>query len=174
VIGDVNAQFNVSSNGTGGGVLESDSNLRDIQNRLLSAVTYSIGGNSGLVNLASIGVNMNNDGTLSLNAGTLENALSTNSAAVQNLLQGSSGVGTFLNNMLTQLTDPTQGAIALDIQGMSQNSQSLTQQISSMQTLLTTQTQALTQQYAQMEVTLQEMPNLQSQMTAQLAALSNG
>jgi flagellar hook-associated protein 2 len=174
VIGDINTQFNVSSNGTGGGVLESDSNLRDVQNQLLSAITYSIGGNNGLVNLASIGVNLNTDGTLSLNSGTLENALSTNSAAVQNLLQGPSGVGSFLNNMLTQLTDPTQGTIALDLQGMSQNSQALGQQINSMQTLLTSQTQALTQQYAQMEVTLQEMPNLQSQMTAQLSALSNG
>lgn len=83
-------------------------------------------------------------------------------------------MGAFLNNMLTQLTDPTQGAIALDLQGMSQNSQALGQQIASMQTLLNSQTQALTQQYAQMQVTLQEMPNLQSQMTAQLAALSNG
>jgi flagellar hook-associated protein 2 len=174
VIGDINTQFSVSSDGTASGVLESDSNLRDIQNQLLSAVTYSIGGNNGLVNLASIGINMNTDGTLSLNAGTLQNALSTNFAAVQNLLQGSSGVGAFLNNMLTQLTDPTQGAIALDLQGMSQNSQALGQQITSMQTLLNSQTQALTQQYAQMQVTLQEMPNLQSQMTAQLAALSNG
>ena len=55
----------------GGGVLETDNNLRDIQNQLLSAVTYSIGGNSGLVNLASIGVNMNTDGTLSVDSGTL-------------------------------------------------------------------------------------------------------
>jgi flagellar hook-associated protein 2 len=174
VIGDINTQFNVSADGSGGGVLESDSNLRDIQNQLLSAITYSIGGNSGLVNLASVGVNMNTDGTLSLDSATLQNALSNNYTAVQNLLQGASGVGTFLNTTLTQMTDPVQGTIALDLQGMTQNSQSLGQQISSMQALISTQTQALTQQYAQMEVTLQEMPNLQSQVTAQLAALSNG
>ncbi len=174
VVGDINAQFNVSSDGSGGGVLETDSNLRDIQNQLLSAVTYSIGGNSGLVNLASIGVNMNTDGTLSVDSGTLQNALSSNYAAVQNLLQGASGVGQFLNNTLTQITDPTQGTIALDLQGMSQSNQDLGQQISSMQTLLATQTQALTSEYAQMQTTLEEMPNLQSEMTAQLAGLSNG
>ena len=57
---------------------------------------------------------------------------------------------------------------------MSQTDQALTQQINSMQTLLTSQTQSLTAQYAQMEITLQEMPQLQSQMTQQLAALTNG
>jgi flagellar hook-associated protein 2 len=174
VIGDINAQFTVSSNGTASGALESDSNLRDIQNQLLSAVTYSIGGNNGLVNLASIGVDMNTDGTLSVDSGTLQNALSSNYASVQNLLQGASGVGQFLNNTLTQVTDPTQGAIALDLQGMSQSSSDLGQQISSMQTLLATQTQALTNQYAQMQTTLEEMPNLQTEMTGQLAGLSNG
>lgn len=174
VIGDINTQFTVSSDGTGGGVLESDSNLRDIQNQLLSAITYSIGGNNGLVNLASIGVNMNTDGTLSVNSGTLQNALSNNYASVQNLLQGASGVGQFLNSTLTQITDPTQGTIALDLQGMSQSNTDLGQQISSMQALLATQTQSLTNEYAQMQTTLEEMPTLQSETTAQLAALSNG
>jgi flagellar hook-associated protein 2 len=173
VIQDINTQFNVSSNGTGGGPLETDNNLRDLQNQLLSAITYSISGNNGLVNLASIGVNMNTDGTLSLDSGKLANSLSGNYTALQNLLQGSSGVGAFLSNTLSQITDPTQGTIALDLQGMSQTNDSLNQQINDMQTLLTAQTQSLTQQYAQMAVTLQEMPQLQEQMTQQLAALSS-
>jgi flagellar hook-associated protein 2 len=175
VVQDINNQFNVSPDGTGGGPLETDNNLRDLQNQLLSAITYSISGNNGLVNLASIGVNMNTDGTLSLDSGKLTNVLNGNYAALQNLLQGSSGVGAFLSSTLSQITDPTQGTIALDLQGMSQTNDSLTQQINDMQTLLTSQTQSLTQQYAQMAVTLQEMPQLQEQMTQQLAALtSNG
>ncbi len=174
VIGDINAQFNVSANGTGGGALEADNNLRDIQNQLLSSVTYSIAGNNGLVNLSSIGINMNTDGTLSLDAGTLSNALSGNFAAVQNLLQGTSGVGSFVANTLNQISDPTQGSIALDLQGMSQTNTDLTQQINAMQTLISSQTQALTQEYAQMQTTLDEMPQLQQQMTEQLAGLTNG
>ena len=174
VIGDINAQFDVSANGTGGGVLEADNNLRDIQNQLLSAVTYAIGGNSGIVNLASMGVNMNTDGTLSVDAGALSNALSGNIAAVQNLLQGASGVGTFLSNALNQITDPTQGTVTLDLQGLSQSHQDLANQISSMQTLLSSQTQALTNEYAQMQTTLEELPQLQSQISEQLTGLSNG
>lgn len=172
-IQDINAQFNVASDGTGGGPLESDNTLRDIQNQLLSAVTFSISGNNGLVNLSSIGVNMNTDGTLSVNSATLSNALSSNFASVQNLLQGTSGVGTFISNAVSQISDPTQGSITLDLQGMSQTNQGLTQQINAMQALLTTQTQNLTAEYAQMQTTLDEMPQLQSEMTQQLAALSN-
>jgi flagellar hook-associated protein 2 len=174
VMQDINNQFSVSSDGSGGGVLESDNNLRDIQNQLLSAVTYAVSGNNGLVNLASIGLNMNTDGTLSIDSGKLSDALTGNFAALQNLLQGTSGVGAFLSNALQQISDPTQGTIALDVQGMSQTDQSLTQQINAMQSLLQSQTNTLTAQYAQMEVTLQEMPQLQSQMTQQLASLTNG
>ena len=93
---------------------------------------------------------------------------------MQNLLQGTSGVGAFLSSTLNQISDPTQGTIALDLQGLSQTDQSLTQQIAAMQTLLTSQTQTLTAQYSQMEVTLQEMPQLQSEITQQLTGLSNG
>jgi flagellar hook-associated protein 2 len=174
VIGDINTQFAVSPNGTGGGPLEADNNLRDIQNQLLAAISDSISGNSGLVNLASIGINLNTDGTLSLDSATLSSALNTNFAAVQNLLQGTSGVGAFLSSTLNQISDPTQGSIALDLQGLSQTDQSLTQQIDAMQTLLSSQTQTLTAQYAQLETTLQEMPQLQAEMTQQLAGLSNG
>jgi flagellar hook-associated protein 2 len=174
VIGDINTQFAVSPNGTGGGPLEGDNTLRDIQNQLLSAISDSVSGNSGLVNLASIGINLNTDGTLSLDSGTFSNALSNNFSAVQNLLQGSSGVGAFLSSTLNQISDPTQGSIALDLQGLSQTDQSLTQQIAAMQTLLTSQTQTLTAQYSQMEVTLQEMPQLQSEISQQLTGLSSG
>ena len=177
VIGDLNSEFNVSSSGSGGvsggGVLESDNTLRDVQNQLLAAVTNSIGGNNGFVNLASIGVNLNQDGTLSLDSGALSNALNTNFNSVQNLLQGTSGVGTFITNTLTQLTDSSTGALSIDQQGMTQVNQDLTNQINDMQTQLAAQTQNLTTQYAQMQETLQEMPLLQSQVEQQLAALKS-
>jgi len=171
VIQDLNGQFDVSSNGTGGGPLEADNTLRSVQDQLLSAITASVTGNNGFVNLATIGVNMNQDGTLSVDSGVLSNALNSNFSSVQNLLQGASGVATFLSTTLNQITDPTQGSITLDLQGMSQQSQDLTQQIGNMQTQLTTQDQLLVALYAQMQNTLDEMPMLQSQITQQLGSL---
>ena len=174
VVQDLNSQFNVASDGSGGGPLEADDTLRGVQSQLLSAVTTSISGNNGLVNLASIGVNMNDDGTLSVDSGVLSNALNDNFGNVQTLLQGTGGVATFLSSTLSEITDPTQGSITLDLQGMSQSNQDLTQQINTMQAQLLTQQQNLTSQYAQMETTLQEMPLLQQQVTQQLTALSGG
>ncbi len=174
VVQDLNSQFNVASDGSGGGPLEADDTLRGVQSQLLSAVTTSISGNNGLVNLASIGVNMNDDGTLSVDSGVLSNALNNNFGNVQTLLQGTGGVATFLSSTLNEITDPTQGSITLDLQGMSQSNQDLTQQINTMQAQLLTQQQNLTSQYAQMETTLQEMPLLQQQVTQQLTALSGG
>lgn len=171
VVQDLNSQFNVASDGTGGGPLEADNTLRGVQDQLLSAITTSVAGNNGLVNLASIGVNMNTDGTLSVDSGVLTNALSNNFGSVQNLLQGTGGVATILSSTLNQITDPTQGSITLDLQGMSQENQDLTNQINTMQTQLTSQDQLLVAQYAQMQNTLDEMPMLQSQITQQLAAL---
>lgn len=171
VVQDLNSQFNVASDGTGGGPLEADNTLRGIQDQLLSAITTSVAGNTGLVNLASIGVNMNTDGTLSVDSGALTNALSNNFSSVQNLLQGAGGVATILSSTLNQITDPTQGSITLDLQGMSQENQDLTNQINTMQTQLTSQDQLLVAQYAQMQNTLDEMPMLQSQITQQLGSL---
>lgn len=171
VIQDLNGQFNVASDGSGGGPLEADNTLRAVQDQLLSAITTSITGNNGFINLASIGVNMNTDGTLSVDSGALSNALNNDFGSVQTLLQGTSGVATFLASTLNQITDPTQGSITLDLQGMSQQNQDLTQQINAMQAQLTSQDQLLVAQYAQMQNTLDEMPMLQSQITQQLAAL---
>jgi len=89
VVTEINGQFKVAADGTGGGVLESDNTLREVQNSLLSAVSNSISGNNGIVNLASIGVNLQDDGTLSVDSGALASALSSNYASVQNLLQNS-------------------------------------------------------------------------------------
>ena len=86
VIGEINKQFQLGSDGTVGGALEADNSLRDVQSMLLGAISYSVTGNNGIVNLASMGVNMNNDGTLSVDSGALSSALSSNFSAVQNLL----------------------------------------------------------------------------------------
>jgi flagellar hook-associated protein 2 len=171
VVQDLNAQFTVGSDGSGVQPLESDGTVRDAQQQLLSAITYSIGGNNGLVNLASIGLNLNDDGTITVDSTALSNAIGNNFSSVQNLLQGTSGFSTYMSNVLNQLTDPTQGSLTLDLQGMTQSNQDLTSQISDMQANLQTQDQNLATQYDQVQVALQELPLLQSQITQQLGTL---
>jgi len=172
VIGEINSQFNVASDGSGGGPLETDNSLRDVQAQLLGALSYSIPGNNGIVNLASIGVNFNNDGTLSVDSGKLTSTLSSNFSAVQNLLQNSTnGFAQNLSTVLTNINGAGTGILSLDAQSVTSTSQSLTKQISDLQAALLVQQANLTTVYAQVNTTLQELPLLESQITQQLASV---
>ena len=172
VITEINSQFNVASDGSGGGPLEADNSLRDVQNQLLGALSYSISGNSGIVNLASIGVNFNNDGTLSVDGGKLSSALSSNFSAVQNLLQNTTtGFSQNLSTVLSNINGPGNGILTLDAQSISSTSQGITSQVADLQAALAVQQRNLTNVYSQVNTTLQELPLLESQISQQLASV---
>ena len=172
VVGDFSAQFNVASDGSGGGPLLADNSLSDAQSLLLGAVSASVTGNNGIVNLASIGVNMNDNGTLSVDNGTLQNALATNYSSVQNLFQNSTtGFAQNLSNAVNTINAPGNGILTLDSQGISSSSQALTQQINDLQAALTVQEANLTTVYSNVNTTLQELPLLENQTASQLAAI---
>lgn len=171
-IADINTQFTVNADGTTGGPLNGDGSIREAQGSLLAAAAFSVTGNSGIVNLASLGVNLNNDGTLSVDQGQLASALSSNYAAVQNFLQPtSSGFAQNFETSLNNLVSSGSGALALDAQGVAQSSQSLGQTISDLQASLAVKQQNLIQVYSQVNATLEELPLLQQQLSQQLAGL---
>jgi len=175
LITEVNNQFNVASDGSGGGVLEADNSLRDVQSMLLSAISYSVAGNNGMVNLASIGVNMNDDGTLTVDNSALSSALSSNYSAVQNLLQNATtGFAQNLGSVIQAINAPGTGILSIDSQSITSTSQGLTQQISDLQAALATQEANLTQVYSQVNATLQELPLLESQISQQIAGITSG
>ena len=161
VISEINKQFQIGSDGTVGGSLEADNSLRDVQSMLLSAITYSVTGNNGIVNLASMGVNMNDDGTLSVDNSTLQSALSSNFSAVQNLMQNSStGFAQNLDSVLQNINAPSTGILSIDSQSIQNASNGLTQQISDLQAAPVVQEANLTKAYSQVNTTLQELPLL--------------
>jgi flagellar hook-associated protein 2 len=172
VITEINKQFQVASDGSGGGALEADNTLRDVQSMLLSAISYSVTGNNGIVNLASMGINMNDDGTLSVDNGALSSALSSNFSAVQNLLQNTTtGFAQNLDSVLQNINAPSVGILSIDSQSITSTSQGLTQQISDLQAALVVQEANLTTVYSQVNTTLQELPLLEAQLNQQIASL---
>lgn len=77
LIHDINAQYVVDPTGAlPVPPLESDISLRSVQSSVLSDAAYAISGNSGYVNLASLGINTNNDGSLTV--GTTPGGLTLN------------------------------------------------------------------------------------------------
>lgn len=180
VMGVLNTQFTVDPTTNTEGPLGSDSALRSLQSSLLNDVTYSITGNSGLVNLASLGIDMNDDGTLTVNQTatdthpSLSNVLATNPGAVQSFFQNvsSTGFANNFNNDLFNLTDPTNGIVNLDIAGNSAQQKALTTQITNLQDRLTAQQASLTTLYAQVNATLEAYPALLLEVTAEIGALN--
>ncbi len=181
VVSTINTQYVVDPTGaTPAPPLESDISLRSLQSSILSDAAYAIGGNSGAVNLAALGINMNNDGTLTVGTNasgqTFAQVVAANPAAVQNFFQNSSGTG-FANTFnadLTNLTDPTQGPLNVDLAQDQAEGSDLTTTINNFETQLTTQTAALTAEYDAVNASLQGYPLLLQAITETLGTLGSG
>jgi flagellar hook-associated protein 2 len=179
VMGDINAQY--ADNGASGSTvppLLGDPSLDLLQQQLLSGITTSISGNSGLVNLQSIGIQVQEDGTLTVQSTSspdsmdLNDALANHFAAVQNLFQSTSGVAQTLNTDLTALTDPTNGPLNLDMTGVAGQVTDLNTQISNFQAQLqNTQTQLMAE-YSTINTTLEQLPETIASINSQINALN--
>lgn len=170
-ITSINGQFQVAS-GAAAPPLETDSTLSDAQAQLLNATNYTVSNGSGITSLASIGINTNQDGTLTVDSGALASALASNFSGVQSFFQtATTGFGANLTNVLNNVAGPG-GELALDAQGYQLTASDLTQQLSDLQAALAVQTQTLTATYAQVNSTLEELPLLQSQLSQQLATVA--
>jgi flagellar hook-associated protein 2 len=181
VVSTINSQYVVDPTGTiPAPPLESDISLRSLQSSVLTDAAYAIGGNSGLVNLASLGINMNNDGTLTVgsNAGgeTFADVLATNPTGVQSFFQnaGSTGFANNFNADLTNLTAPASGPLNVDLAQDQAEGTDLGTTITNFQTNLTTQTAALTAQYDSVNASLQSYPLLLQEITETLGTLGSG
>jgi flagellar hook-associated protein 2 len=126
------------------------------------------------VNLASIGISVGDDGTLSVDSTTLNNALSNNFAAVQNLFQSTSpaGVAYQLNKDLTWLTDPISGPFNADLNSVNSEVSDLQSQITNFETQLQAEQQQLTTQYSNINTTLEQLPLTLAAINSQLNALN--
>jgi flagellar hook-associated protein 2 len=173
VIGDINQQVEINPSTNSQGPLGTDSSLTELQSSLLADAAYSVSGNSGYINLASLGISTNNDGTLSVDSGQLASLLSSNPSAVQNFFQNASSTG-FANNFnsdLTNLTDPTTGPLNVDLTQNNAEQQDLTNSINNFETQLSNEQTQLTQEYDQVNATLEAYPLLLQQVTETLATL---
>jgi flagellar hook-associated protein 2 len=180
VVGDINQEFTVNSSTNSQGPLGADTALRTLQTSLLNDVTYAVSGDSGLVNLGSLGINLNNDGTLTVGTNpagqTLSQLLTSNPAAVQSFFQNTSSTG-FANNFnsdLTNLTDPATGVLNVDLAQNQASQQDLTNTINNFETQLSAQQTQLTSEFDAVNASLQAYPLLLQEVTETLGTLGTG
>lgn len=173
VVSSINSQFSYSAVTNSAGVLAGDSSLQAVQQALFSLTSFSMSGNGSLDSLRAMGIEMQDDGTLTINSSTLNNTLTNNFPALANFFQGGAGsFGAALGQSMTALNDPITGFLALDLSGLKTTNQDLTNQISDFEARLTAQQQFLINQYSQINAQLQSLPSLQSQLTGELDSLN--
>jgi flagellar hook-associated protein 2 len=177
VINDINQEFTVNASTNQEGPLGADTSLRSLQSSLLSDVTYSVSGNGGLVNLSSLGINMSDDGTLTVGTSptgqTLQQAIASNPSAALNFFQNAASTG-FANNFntdLTNLTDPTLGVVNVDLAQNKAQQQTISDSIANFQLQLSAEQTSLTTQFEQVNASLQAYPLLLQQVTETLGTL---
>ena len=117
---------------------------------------------------------MQNDGTLQMNTTQLDDVLSNHYADFQNFFQSTSpqGFGQAAGTMLLQATDPSQGAIAADINGLNATNSDLTRQINDFEDRMTVVQQQLLVQYSNLNTLLEQYPMQMQQINSQLSALT--
>lgn len=172
LINSLSSQFTFT--GSSEGVLATDSGVRNLQTQLLGAAGYTYSpasGSTSIANLSSLGINVNNDGTLSVDSATLQSQLQNNFSDVQNFFQGASLNG-FANSLDQQLTDflsPANGTFTVDLQTMNTQVSTLQENINDFETNYITPLKAqLQSEYSQAEILLQQLPMMMKQIQTQL------
>ena len=174
VLTAINAQFTYDVENDSVPPLGGDSSLRLVQTQILTASVYSITGNNGLVNLGSIGVNTQDDGTLLVDGSKLDGYLSTNFTDVQNLFQSQSPAG-FAENFSTEiiaLTDSIEGPLHVALKGITNSKSSITDQIEAFEVRLEFRQQSLLEEFSRVDTLLRSFPVIMAQIQSQLGSLS--
>jgi flagellar hook-associated protein 2 len=143
--------------------------LTGIENQI-QQVLYSFVGSSSYNSLASIGITTNSDGSLSLNSGTLQTALSSNFSAVSQLFSSSNGIASQLNSQITADLDAG-GSIPTYSQTLTSQENALTTQSNTLSTQMAALTASLTQQYAALNTMLSSLQSTSSYLTQAFASL---
>lgn len=174
VITAINAQFAYNQTTKSAGPLAGDSSLRALQSNLLQDAAYSIDGNNGFVNLQSLGIEMQNDGTLTVNDTKLDAALGSHFTEFQSFFQGLSPTG-FAHNFSTDLgtlTSTTTGPLYVDLSGIKKTQDMLTQTIQDFEDRLAIREKQLIDEYSKVDALLRTFPTTLASIEAQLGTLT--
>jgi flagellar hook-associated protein 2 len=181
-LGLVNTQFkNTSTTDSSGatttseGVLASDSTVVALQSAMEQALNYvstpATGTTTTVSTLSDLGITVGDDGTLTVDSTTLNNALMNSPTDVQNFFEGSAlnGFANSFYNSLNTFTSPAEGAFEVDLSSISTTSAALTTQINNFETnYIAAQQTILTAMYSKAEIALQQLPTEMAQINAEL------
>jgi flagellar hook-associated protein 2 len=171
VINDINGQEKNDSSGKAE-PLFGNPTLALIQSQIAGSL-FSGAASGAITNITQLGIGLNNDGTLSLNADTLNSVLNSSFSDVTGFLQNSGGFGQTLASSLNNLgTQAPNGAVYLAQQQNSAQEKALSTSISNEDTLLAAQKIQLTNELNTANQILQSIPSQLNQVNEIYSAIT--
>jgi len=153
------------------GVLLGDSTVNSIQNQLASIVATGVKSGNTTTSLATIGITLQADGTLSVDSDKLSDALQNDQSTVATLFNSTNGVAAQLNNNVTNYLSTT-GVIATRTNALNDDLTNLTTQQTSLTDYQTQLTSMYNAQFTALNTLMATMNN-NSQYLTQLFGGAN-
>jgi flagellar hook-associated protein 2 len=171
VINDINGQEKNDSSGKAE-PLFGNPTLALIQGQITGAL-FSGAANGAIKNITQLGIGLNNDGTLTLNADTLNSALNSNFSDVTGFLQNSDSFGQTMSASLNNLgMQAPNGAVFLAQQQNTSQEAALNTSISNEGSLLAAQKTQLTDELNTANQILQSIPAQLNQVNELYSAIT--
>lgn len=157
--GDGTQSLTLTSNINGAaGALSVTSNLYDTTNSTTSTLAYT--NSSDINSLTSLGISVNNDGSLTYDATSLDSLLNTDYAGVTGFFQNADSWGQNFSNMLANAgSSSSTGILALAASANSTTESTLNAEISKEQSYISAQQSSLTAELNEANETLQQLPS---------------
>jgi flagellar hook-associated protein 2 len=173
LISNINSQFQYNAIKQSSGILAGDSALRSVQSSLLGLGSFQLEGTSSIRTVRSLGLEMQDDGTLKINESAFAAAFKDHASDVKNFFQNDSNTGfaQTLSTKLMSLTDSTNGPLLVDAKGLDDSYKSLGDQIDAFEVRMTARQQQLIDEYTRIDVMLRQMSSLENQVTKQMESL---
>jgi flagellar hook-associated protein 2 len=153
-----------SSTSSSQGVLLGDSTLNMIQNQLATIVATGVKNGNSTTSLASIGVTLGADGTLSIDSDTLNSALQNNQSTIAKLFSSTNGVAEQLNTNIASYLSTT-GVIATRTNALNSDLTNLTTKQTNLTDYQTQLTSMYTAQFTALNTLMATMNNNQQYLT---------
>jgi flagellar hook-associated protein 2 len=157
------------------GPLNGNATLQSFQDQLQTILdTVKLGNNTGgIASLADLGISADaNTGQLDTDSTTLTNALTSNLTTVGNLLGGTTGIATQIDNLINQYTG-TGGLLSSINQGLQTSLSNVSQQQSALQAELATYSATLTTEYNAMDTAVAALKETQTYLNAEFNPSAN-
>lgn len=173
IVKNINSQFAYNSSNKTSGTLAGDGTVRNLQTALLGFAAFQYSNSGSITTLRSLGITMQDDGTLQVDDSTLANTIKNDPSDVQKFFQGtnSDGFATNLSTQLAALTDSINGPLLVDAKGMDNSVSSLQEQIDDFEVHMAARQQQLIDQYSRIDTMLRSMSTTLQSVQAQLKSL---